>query len=161
VALAVVGMLAGLATPASAAGGTLTSLGWSASSTTTGATGVSYTYTFTTATTSTLTSVTMTVPAGTAGTAAVGTVTPTSVATGGSVTLASGTLTYTFTAVNTASSSLPPFTLYDTSSGTGVGQVTLGGSTATYPIGWWMNVPGNAHPGTYTSTVTLAVVSGP
>jgi hypothetical protein len=63
--------------------------------------------------------------------------------------------------LNTASSSPPPFTLYDTSSGTGVGQVTLGGSSATYPIGWWMNVPANAHLGTYTSTVTLTVVSGP
>jgi hypothetical protein len=292
--------------------GALASPAWYVSSAALSATGITYTYTFTTATTSTLSSVTMTVPAGTAGTPAVGTVTPSSVAMGGSVSLASGTLTYTFTAVsvssgtavsikitgltntsttgsytsvittrdggtaidsgtslpisfpgtvtltspgsltwsstlsgrnqqavdtnaadqqltvsdntgtavgwhvtasattftassytipstgamdvtgsvasvastapsatcvgscvlpadtttypvllNTASSSPPPFTLYDTSSGTGVGQVTLGGSTATYPIGWWMNVPGNAHPGTYTSTVTLAVVSGP
>jgi hypothetical protein len=78
----------------------------------------------------------------------------------GSCVLPADTTTYPVL-LNTASSSPPPFTLYDTSSGTGVGQVTLGGSTATYPIGWWMNVPGNAHPGTYTSTVTLAVVSGP
>jgi hypothetical protein len=63
--------------------------------------------------------------------------------------------------MNTASSSPPPFTLYDTASGTGVGQITLGGSSATYPIGWWMNVPANAHAGTYTSTMTLTVVSGP
>jgi len=292
--------------------GALVSPAWYVSSAALSATGITYTYTFTTATTSTLSSVTMTVPAGTAGTPAVGTVTPASVATGGSVALAGSTLTYTFTAVsvpsgtavsikitgltntsttgsytsaittrnggtqidsgtslpisfpgtvtltspgsltwsstlsgknqqavdtnaadqqltvsdstgtaagwhvtasattftassytipstgamdvtgsvtsvastapsatcvgscvlptdtttypvllNTASSAPPPFTLYDTSSGTGVGQVTLGGSTATYPIGWWMNVPGNAHSGTYTSTVTLAVVSGP
>jgi hypothetical protein len=78
----------------------------------------------------------------------------------GSCVLPTDTTTYPVL-LNTASSSPPPFTLYDTSSGTGVAQVTLGGSTATYPIGWWMNVPGNAHPGTYTSTVTLAVVSGP
>ena len=299
-------------TPAVVFTGALASPAWSASSTTTGATGVSYTYTFTTATTSTLSSVTMTVPAGTAGTAAVGTVTPSLVATGGSVSLAGTTLTYTFTAasissgtavsikitgltntpttgsytsvittrnggtpvdsgtslpisfpgtltltspgsltwsgalsganqqgvdttaadqqltvsdstgtaagwhitasmttltagtytipntgamdvtgsvssvtstapsatcvgscilptntttypvvMNTASSSPPSFTLYDTASGTGVGQITLGGSSATYPIGWWMNVPANAHAGTYTSTMTLTVVSGP
>jgi hypothetical protein len=292
--------------------GALASPAWYVSTAALSATGVSYTYTFTTATTSTLSSVTMTVPAGTAGTAAVGAVTPSSVAAGGSVSLAGTTLTYTFTSVsissgtavsikvtgltntsttgsyssvittknagtavdsgtslpisfpgtvtltspgsltwvialsgvnqqtvdtnaadqqltvsdstgtaagwhvtasvttftassytipstgamdvtgsvssvastapsaacvgscvlpadtttypvllNTASSSPPPFTLYDTSSGTGVGQVTLGGSTATYPIGWWMNVPANAHAGIYTSTVTLTVVSGP
>jgi alpha-tubulin suppressor-like RCC1 family protein len=292
--------------------GALASPAWYVSSAALSATGVTYTYTFTTATTSTLSSVSMTVPAGTAGTPAVGTVTPASVATGGTVALAGGALTYTFTAVsvtsgtavsikitgltntsttgsyssvittrngstaidsgtslpisfpgtvtltspasltwsgalsgmnqqtvdttaadqqltvsdstgtaagwhvtasattftassytipatgamdvtgsvttvastapsatcvgscvlptntttypvllNTAVSSPPPFTLYDTSSGTGVGQITLGGSTATYPIGWWMNVPANAHPGTYTSTVILTVVSGP
>jgi len=78
----------------------------------------------------------------------------------GSCVLPTDTTTYPVL-LNTASSSPPPFTLYDTSSGSGVGQVTLGGSTATYPIGWWINVPANAYPGTYTSTVTLAVVSGP
>lgn len=75
----------------------LTSPAWSASSTTPGATGVSYTYTFTTATTSLLNSVTMSVPPGTAGTPAVGTVTPATFAPGGSVTLSGTTLTYSFT----------------------------------------------------------------
>ncbi|MGD0245798.1 MAG: hypothetical protein ABSB59_36490 [Streptosporangiaceae bacterium] len=320
-AAAITGLLAWIAPPASAAPtGTLTSLGWSASSTAAGATGVSYTFTFTTPATSTLTpqiavpsSVTMTVPTGTAATAAaVGTVTPSSVAAGGGVSLSGTTLTYTFSAasipsgtavsiqvtgltntsvpgsytsaittknggtavgqgttpavtftgsllltasgsmtwastlsgtnqqavdtnpadqqltvsdstgtasgwhitasmttfttgtytipstgaidftgsvstvastapsatcvgscvlpadtttypvlMNTASSSPPSFTLYDTSPGTGVGQITLGGSSAANPIGWWMNVPGNAHQGSYTSTVRLTVVSGP
>jgi hypothetical protein len=78
----------------------------------------------------------------------------------GSCVLPTNTTTYPVL-LNTASSSPPPFVLYDTSSGTGVGQITLGGSAATNPIGWWMNLPANAHPGTYTSTVTLTVVSGP
>src|SRR6185312_11670618 len=60
--------------------GQLTSLGWSASNTTVGATGVSYTFTFTTATTATvlnpITSFTMTVPPGTSGTPGVGSTTP-------------------------------------------------------------------------------------
>jgi hypothetical protein len=78
----------------------------------------------------------------------------------GSCILPTNTTTYPVV-MNTASSSPPSFTLYDTASGTGVGQITLGGSSATYPIGWWMNVPANAHAGTYTSTMTLTVVSGP
>src|ERR1035437_6473774 len=61
-----------------------------------GATGVAYTYAFTTATSSSLTSVTMTVPSGTGGAPAVGTVSgiPGSV----TVSLASTTLTYSFAA---------------------------------------------------------------
>ncbi len=62
-----------------------------------GATGVDYTYTFTTGSTSELDSVTMTVPAGTGGSPAVGTVTPAAVAAGGSVSFTDGTLTYSFT----------------------------------------------------------------
>src|SRR5262249_36222099 len=63
----------------------------------TSATATAYTYGFTTATASALNSVTMTVPAGTAGTPVVGTVTPAGVAAGGSVTRAGTTLPYSFT----------------------------------------------------------------
>ena len=61
-----------------------------------GGTDVDYTFSFTTASTSELDSVTMTVPAGTGGSPAVGTVTPPAMA-GGSVSLSGGTLTYSFT----------------------------------------------------------------
>jgi alpha-tubulin suppressor-like RCC1 family protein len=54
-----------------------------------------------------------------------------------------------------------PVTIYHTASGTGVGAVTIGGSSATYPLGWWVEVPGNSYAGTYTSTITLSLVSGP
>src|SRR6266496_4771253 len=77
--------------------GALVNPAWSASSTTTGASGASYTYSFTTGTTSLLSSVTMTVPAGTAGSPTVGAVTPSALATGGSVALSGTTLTYSFT----------------------------------------------------------------
>jgi WxL domain surface cell wall-binding len=78
--------------------GVLVSPTWSVSSSTAAATGVSYTYTFTTPSTSTLSSVTMTVPAGTAGSPTVGTVTPAAMATAGTVTLVGGVLTLSFTA---------------------------------------------------------------
>ena len=63
--------------------GNLVSPQWSVSDTAPGGTGVDYTYTFSTASTSELGSVTMTVPAGTGGSPAVGTVTPSAVAAGG------------------------------------------------------------------------------
>jgi hypothetical protein len=292
--------------------GNLSSPAWSASSTAVGATGTSYTYTFTTGSSSYLTKVTMTVPLLTAGTPAVGTVTPASVASGGSVSLSGTTLTYTFTAttintgtavsiqitgltntsaagtytstittvngsatvdsgvtsgvtmgaltltspssltwtvtlsgtdqaavdttaadqqltvsdttltgagwhitvaatqftsgtynlanagtlvftgsttsatastaptatcvslctlptdtttypvaITTAASSPTTYTVYDTSALTGLDAVTIGGSTAANPVGWWVNIPAKTYAATYTSTVTLAIVSGP
>lgn len=92
--------LIGVAPQASAA--TLTNCTWSSSKTTTGAAGASYTYTLTAATSASLSSVTMTVPAGTAGTPAVGTVSPANLA-GGSIVLAGTTLTYSFTSTAIAS----------------------------------------------------------
>jgi hypothetical protein len=296
-------------TPAVAMG--LTGLGWSVSDTTAGAAGVTYIYTFTSASTSALTSVTMTVPPGTGGTPAAGTVTPAAAA-GGTVALASNTLTYTFTSatitsgtavsiqitgltntsatgsytsvistlngaslvdagttpavsfpgsltltspstltwaatqqgldqnavdslssdqqlivndttgtgagwqitvsattftdgtntlpntgplsitgstssltsatpsvacvgscilptdtttypvtIKTAASSPTAFTIYDASAGSGIGQITIGGSAAAHPIGWWVTVPASAVAGTYISTITVTLVTGP
>lgn len=82
-------------------GGALTSPVWSVSSTASGATGVTYTYSFKTATAASLTSVTMTVPPGTAGTPTMGTVS--GVPSGGTVSLASNTLTYSFSSTAVAS----------------------------------------------------------
>ena len=63
--------------------------------------------------------------------------------------------------ITTAASSPTPATVYDVSAGSGLGPVTLGGHSAANPVGWWINVPANARAGSYTSTVTVAVVSGP
>ncbi len=64
-------------------------------------------------------------------------------------------------AITTAASSPTPSTIYDTSASTGLGQVVIGGSTATDPVGWWLQVPASVYAGSYTSTVTLEVISAP
>ncbi len=64
-------------------------------------------------------------------------------------------------AIDTAPSSPDAFTIYDASPGTGTGVVALGGPSATHPIGWWIQVPASAYAGSYTSTLTLTLVSGP
>jgi WxL domain surface cell wall-binding len=64
-------------------------------------------------------------------------------------------------AITTAGTAPTAVTIYDTPAATGVGQVVLGGSTSSGPIGWWVNVPANAFAGAYTSTITQAVVSAP
>jgi alpha-tubulin suppressor-like RCC1 family protein len=64
-------------------------------------------------------------------------------------------------AITTAASSPTAFTIYDTAAATGQGVMTIGGSAATNPIGWWVQVPASTRAGTYTSTLTLAMVSGP
>jgi hypothetical protein len=61
----------------------------------------------------------------------------------------------------TAVSSPTAYTVYDTSVSTGEGVMTIGGSSAANPIGWWVQVPAATYAGLYTSTVTLQVVSGP
>lgn len=75
-------------------------------------------------------------------------------------TLPTNTTTYPV-AITTAASSPTPSTIYDTSAATGLGQVIIGGSTAANPVGWWLQIPASAYSGTYTSTVTLEVISGP
>jgi hypothetical protein len=42
-----------------------------------------------------------------------------------------------------------------------MGSFTIGGSASANPVGWWLSVPANAYVGTYLSTVTFAVASGP
>jgi hypothetical protein len=64
-------------------------------------------------------------------------------------------------AITTAASSPSPVSAYEASASSGLGGILLGGSTATDPFGWWVNVPANAFRGSYTSTVTVAIASGP
>jgi len=63
--------------------------------------------------------------------------------------------------INTATSAPPIFTIYDTSAATGQGSMTIGGSAAANPIGWWVQVPASTRAGSYTSTLTVEVMSGP
>ena len=83
-----------------------------------------------------------------------------SVACVSSCTLPTNTTAYPV-AITTAASSPSAFTIYDTSAATGIGAVTIGGSAAAHPLGWWVSVPGSAYAGSYTSTITLTLVSGP
>jgi hypothetical protein len=51
--------------------------------------------------------------------------------------------------------------IYSAAATTGEGSIDIGGSAAADPVGWWLSVPGNVLAGTYTSTVTISVASGP
>ena len=44
--------------------------------------------------------------------------------------------------------------IYSADAGSGLGKITLG-------LDWWVHIPAAAYADTYTSTITLAVVSGP
>ena len=113
--------------------------------TTTGSLTLANTGTF--VTNGSITSVTATVP-------------PTAACLSGSrCTLPTNTTTYPV-AITTAASAPAAVTIYDTSAGSGLGSINIG-APGTNPVGWWLNVPSNTTPGTYTSTVTLEIIAGP
>jgi hypothetical protein len=64
-------------------------------------------------------------------------------------------------AVTTAASAPSPVSVYAAAADSGLGGVALGGNGTADPVGWWLNVPGNAWRGAYTSTVTVTIASGP
>jgi len=76
----------------------------------------------------------------------------------GTCTLAPADSTTCPVPITTAAS---PSSVYSTPNNTGEGVMTIGGSTAAAPIGWWVQVPAKTYAGSYTSTVTLEVISGP
>jgi len=84
--------------------GTLTNVSWSVSNSQTGKTSVTYSFSFKTATSGSVKSVTLTVPNGTAGTIAVGTVYGLGA---GTVALASNTITYTITTAVSVAANIP------------------------------------------------------
>jgi hypothetical protein len=127
---------AALAEPVSFGAGSLLGAQWSSTSAVGGTTGVSYTYSFTTATTAVLSSVTMTVPPGTGGTPAVGTVS--GVPSGGTVVLSasSNTLTYSFAPTAVAASVVASIQLtgLTNTSSVGVYSSLLATNTAFAPV---------------------------
>lgn len=64
-------------------------------------------------------------------------------------------------AITTAPSSPLSVSVFSAALGTGSGSFVIGGSTAANPVGWWVRIPGNALAGTYTSTITFDVGTGP
>jgi hypothetical protein len=65
-------------------------------------------------------------------------------------------------AITTAATTPTAYTIYDTAAATGLGSITVGlpGAAA---VGWWVALPANAVPSTstYTSTITLEVITAP
>jgi hypothetical protein len=78
----------------------------------------------------------------------------------GTCTLPTNTTTYPV-AITTAASSPTPAVIYDTATATGLGQIIIGGSAQPNPVGWWVNVPASASAGSYTSTITMEITTGP
>jgi hypothetical protein len=66
-------------------------------------------------------------------------------------------------AITTAATPSPTTTyiIYNAADSTGVGSIDIGGATALNPVGWWLAVSPTTAPGTYTSTVTFTLASGP
>ena len=77
--------------------------------------------------------------------------------TGSTCTLPSTTTTYPVL-ITTAASSPTATKIYDDAASSGLGQLTIGNANL---VGWWLNVPANAVSGTYTSTFTWQINSGP
>jgi hypothetical protein len=106
-------------------------------------------------------------PAGEADTAA-----PTAAcSTGSACTLPDNTTVFPVL-ITTATALATPYTIYNAAAATaagitpviapnGLGSIVIGGSAAPNPVGWWLNVPANTLAGTYTSTITLAIVTAP
>jgi len=87
----------------------------------------------------------------------------TACSTGSTCTLPDNTTTYPVD-ITTAATAPPLSTIYDASSASapsGLGSIIIGGVGTAHPVGWWLNVPAKALAGTYTSTITLAVVAAP
>jgi WxL domain surface cell wall-binding len=74
-------------------------------------------------------------------------------------TLPTNTTTYPV-AITTAAADPTAFEVFNAAAATGLGSIDIGLPGAN-PVGWWLAVPGNAAPATYTSTVTLEVISAP
>ena len=78
--------------------------------------------------------------------------------TGATCLLPSNATTYPV-AITTAATAPTASTIYDTSALSGLGSITVG--IGANPVGWWLTVPASAVAGTYTSTVTMQIISGP
>jgi hypothetical protein len=88
------------------------------------------------------------------------TVPTTACSAGSACTLPDNTTSYPVD-IATAPSTPTPSVIYDTSAGTGLGSIIIGGDLAAQPVGWWLNVPASTLAGTYTSTITMAVIAAP
>lgn len=79
--------------------------------------------------------------------------------TGATCTLPVNTTTYPV-AITTAPTTPVAVNIFDASVGGGLGAINIG-APGVNPVGWWVNVPSNAVPGSYVSTVTMQIIAGP
>ena len=70
-------------------------------------------------------------------------------------TLPTNTTTYPVTSIESTA-----LKIYDTSAASGMGSIVLGLPGAN-PMGWWLTIPANQKAGTYTSTITLELITAP
>jgi hypothetical protein len=68
--------------------------------------------------------------------------------------------TTTYPVAVTTGAAVTPVNIYDASALTGLGTIIIG-SPGAAPVGWWLNVLSNTIQGTYTSTVSLELISAP
>jgi hypothetical protein len=86
---------------------------------------------------------------------------PTASCTGTSTcTVGTDSTTYPVTITTGNSASAAPVNIYDAHVGSGLGSITVGLPGAA-PVGWWINVPSNTLQGSYSSTISLELISGP
>jgi hypothetical protein len=77
----------------------------------------------------------------------------------GSCTLPTDAVTYPVAV--TTGAAVTPVIVYSAAATTGVGSIDIGGSTAAAPVGWWLALTPTAVPGTYLSTITVNLGTGP
>jgi hypothetical protein len=86
---------------------------------------------------------------------------PTATCTSGTGTCLLPTNGVTYPVAITTGAAVTPVIIYNAADLTGVGSIDIGGSTAAAPVGWWLALSPTTAPGTYTSTITFTLSSGP
>jgi hypothetical protein len=75
------------------------------------------------------------------------------------------TVTYPVNITYGNAASAAPIRIYSADAGSGLGTIELGyyaaSTGAPNPVGWWINVPANTLLGSYVSTITLTLNTGP
>lgn len=62
--------------------------------------------------------------------------------------------------VPTSASSQNAVTIFNAARGSGLGNIQIGGSSASNPVGWWLSLPEPSN-SNYTAILTFSIISGP
>lgn len=66
----------------------------------------------------------------------------------------------TFPVLLTTAAAPTPVVIYDADASSGMGSIVIGAPGAA-PVGWWVNIPASVVAATYTSTITLQILTAP